>query len=347
MLKTNMKNLSIAFVLSSMIIGCGSDSKTNGTKIANGSSSGYSIVYDSTKLVDGKMVGHYHVHAVYSEGKPLSNLNLEFSLINGVKSLSKRKVRYRSGQINASKPITFQDKGIDFSRTSVNIGDTLIVLPTAERSDYTYLGNWTITNVGSVLTLRENAYGLKSTDKLSYIIGNETRLLGGEYGRGTLAVAHIQKPDSDTTTAKTDKNGFTNFDIIFDPTLLAHTVTVGVHTKGGYRQGVSKVIGLRGGKYAAAPVVIANKGGIVEVPMYLTIDPGNGATEYLMDVDVAPTSFRVEPIENCSIDYSKSNFHTDGAGRVKIAVNTDGKIKDAAECTVKWEGSITSIYLEY
>ena len=331
------------------VTGCGSDSKSNATEGVSGidSQTALSIVYDSTELVNGKMVGYYHIHAVDDNGKPLAHLPFKISLINGVKEIYGAKVQSGTGIIAPTKPITFGDSRFDFSTTNVTPGDTLIVLPTSGRTDSSYLGDWTVIGKSDVLSLRESSYNLQTTDGLSYILGREERLLGGDIGRGTLAVAHVEALDSNGSST-TDKNGFTNFKVVFDPVLLGHTITIGAHTNGN-RLGVSKVIGLRGGKFSASSVKVPNTGESELAVMYLAIDPGNGAMEYLMDVDIVPSSFEVTPEEACRLNMQKSDFHTDGAGRVHLVIDTNGSIDDTGttSCEVKWNGGITSIYLEY
>jgi len=282
-------------------------------------------------LVNGKMVGYYHIHAVDDNGKPLAHLPFKISLINGVKKIKGEEVQYGTGTISPSKPM----------------GDTLIVLPTSGRTDSSYLGDWTVTGKSNVLSLRESSYNLETTDGLSYILGREERLLGGDMGRGTLAVAHVETLDSNGSST-TDENGFTNFKVVFDPVLLGHTITIGAHTNGN-RLGVSKVVGLRGGKFSASPVKVPNTGASELAEMYLAIDPGNGAMEYLMDVDIVPSSFEVTPEESCRLNMQQSDFHSDGAGRVYLVIDTNGSTGDtgATSCEVKWNGGITSIYLEY
>lgn len=347
---------SVLSLISILLIGCGSDSKPNAADITPGTTA-LSIVYDSTSdSSSGKMIGHYHVHAVDDSGKPMSGLKLKLSLINGVKQIQNEKVQKGTGNILTTTPITFDDNGVDFSRAGISVGDSLIVLPTAGKTGLTYLGDWRISGIGQKLTLEENSFHLESTENLTYIIGNEERLLGGKNGnRGVLTVAHIQKKD-DNATFVTDKNGFTYFDVVFDPVLSGHTVTVGVHTSGN-RLGISKVIGLRGAEFPEVEVSIENTGHRVVVPMTLSIQPTNGGSEHLIDLDINPSSFTVEPTSDCQIDYRESDFHTDSGGRVFLVVNTNGLIEStegntttvtgAETCTIKWEGSVSSIYLEY
>ena len=338
-----------SFILATSVLfltACGSDSKSN-TEDGPRGTTALSIVYDSTSNNDeGKIVGHYHVHAVDEQGKPMTNLALNLSIVNGVKEIRNQKLQNATGTIESSAPIGFYDGGVNFAQTGVGVGDSLIIVPSSGKTGIEYLGDWKITAVGAGLTLRENSFHLESTGGLTYVIGNEERFLGGTSGRGQVAVAHIESVKNTT-----DSNGFTYFDIVFDPVLAGHTVTVGAHTDGN-RMGVGKVIGLRAAEFFGGPVTVPNSGGIQYATMTLGIDPGNGATEHLVDVDIAASSFSVEPAKDCSLNYDASDLHTDAGGRVYLAINTAASTAgsdtdEASVCTVKWAGGITSIYLEY
>lgn len=339
-----------SFILATSVLfltACGSNSKSNTEDGPRGTTT-LSIVYDSTSNNDaGKIVGHYHVHAVDAQGKPMTNLALNLSIVNGVKEIRNQKLQNATGTIESSAPIGFYDAGVNFSQTGVGVGDSLIIVPSSGKTGIEYLGDWKITAVAAGLTLRENSFHLESTSGLTYVIGNEERFLGGTSGRGEIAVAHIESVENNTT----DDNGFTYFDIVFDPTLAGHTVTVGVHTDGN-RIGIGKVIGLRAAEFFGGPVTVPNSGGIQYVTMTLGIDPGNGGTEHLIGVNIVPSSFSVEPAKDCSLNYDASDFHTDGGGSVLLAINTGGSgnsttTDEATVCTIEWAGGITSIYLEY
>jgi len=344
----------LSLMVAMLFISCGSDSKPNGRDIAPGTTA-LSIVYASSEEVAGKIVGHYRVHAVDDNGNPISGLKLKMSLINGVKQIRNQKLQRGTGNILSAEPIRFNDVSINFAQINVHVGDSLIILPSSGKTDVNYLGDWTISNVDSELELKENSYNLESTENLTYIIGNEERLLGGSNGdRGVIAVAHIQDVNNSSTT---NERGFTFFDIVFDPVLAGHTVAVGVHTVKGTRLGAAKVIGLRGADFPPVEMTIVNSGGTVFVPMTLGIDTGNGGTEHLIDVKINPLSFKVEPIDSCTLNYDKSNFHTNSAGRVVLLIDTLGKkevvdgnttkTEGADTCTVKWDGGASSLTYEY
>ena len=352
-----------SLIVAALLVSCGSDSKANESDIAPGTTA-LSIVYASSEEVAGKIVGHYRVHAVDDNGNPISGLKLKMSLINGVKQIRNQKLQRGTGSILSSEPIMLKDVGVDFTQTNVRVGDSLIILPSSGKTDINYLGDWTISNIESELELKENSYNLESTENLTYIIGNEERLLGGENGdRGIIAVAHIQDINN---TSVTNEKGFTFFDIVFDPILAGHTVTVGVHTVKGTRLGAAKVIALRGADFPPVETSIINSGETVVLPMTLSIDTGNGSTEHLIDVEINPLSFIVGPGDACTLDFNRSIFHTDSGGRVILVIDTKGKADENAttkndkveggeenatkapdKCIVKWDGGVASTYLEY
>jgi hypothetical protein len=343
---------SFIFACSAILLtACGSNDKANPGDGVHGKA-GLSIVYESTTSDPGtgKMIGHYHVHAVDESGEPMSGLHLKLSLINGVKEIRGEKLQYGTGVIKSSRPITFDDYEINFSQTGVSTGDSLIILPSSGKADNSYLGNWEITGVSEYLTLKENSYHLEETGGLTYIIGKEERLLGGRVA----TVAHIAKTDTvETNTTITDANGFTSFNVVFDPVLAGHTATVGVSTLGN-RMAMSKIISLRGGSFVGSEIKVPLNGGIKIVSMRLMIDPGNGGTENLIDLNIAPSSFIFDPADKCSLNRQQSNLHTDVGGHVRLAINiSKSKSKDknstssGTECTVKWNGSPGSIYMEY
>ncbi|RUM74021.1 MAG: hypothetical protein DSZ10_02345 [Sulfurovum sp.] len=355
MIKQMIKTSLLAGSALLLMSGCGSDNKANSNDAVGGHNEqgALSIVYESTSAdpASGKMIAHYHVHAVDENGNAISGLPLKVSLVNGARELRGQKVQHDTGTILSTKPISFHDDGIDFSQTDVRKGDTLIVIPSSGKTGKDYLGDWTIVEKGHDLGLRERSYGLESTNGLTYIIGNEQRWLSGRIS----AVAHVQgRGRNDTNSTSSSNHGFTYFDIVFDPVLAGHTATVGVHTEGN-RMGGAKVITLRGGEFVAPDVKIPVTGKTEYATMRILIDPGDGmGTENLIDVELVPTSFTVEPLSNCRINYRLSDFRTDHNGEVTIAVDTfksadsnSSKETSSSECTLKWNASAGSIYYEY
>ncbi len=321
--------------------GCGSDSKSNAGDLPQSQiRTSLSIVYVSTEYDENKgMVGHYRVHAVDQNNNPISGLALSMSVINGVKKIGGVAVQYGTGTISTTEPISFSDYRIPFSQTGVAAGDTLMVLPSASRTDGSYLGDWQITKVDTALTLADRAFNLESTDGLTYIVGNAQRFLGRD-----IAVAHILDANS---SGVTDEKGFTNFSVVFDPKLAGHTVVLGAHTTGN-RKGIASIESLRWDKYVGETVTVPQDGKTHTTSMVLGIDTGDGGVEHLIDVDIVPSSFSLDPEDKCALSNS-SNLHTDAGGRVSLVINTTADVNatEIGTCTIKWNGSNSSIYLEY
>jgi hypothetical protein len=313
-----------------------------------------SISYRSTECKDESIIGYYSVHAVDRFGRPpIVPIPVRVSLVNGIIVINNEIIQKSTGHIVYTNPsdvtsaITFSDANVNFSATNVKAGDNLIIFPSQGRTHVSYIGGWDIKSVNDILQLNEQYNNLVQDSSLTYMIGNEERLLGGENGEaGRLAVAHVE-PDYTT-----DNNGFAYFEINFDPILAGHTVTVEAHgNEDGHRVGVAQKVALRWDKFTAPETKVSNSGGeeIAYVP--ITIDlSGCTGNQPLIDVPINPNSFQVSPTQHCEIDEDNSIFKTDGYGRVKIAVQTDGNTTDtggADDCTIKWDGGITSLLYEY
>jgi hypothetical protein len=347
----SLKWIVSAMFTAAMISGCGSNSKKDGADLPNVKSSGMSIEYVSSTYVEGKgLVSTYRVHTADQEGNPI-NTPVTLSVINGVKKAS------INGVIHATEPITFDDPTISFA--GVVPGDKLIVLPGNGNVDPVTYGDWTIQAINGVtLSLREGAYYLNDMSGLYYIIGNEKRILGRRVG-----VVHVESADGNTT----GEDGYKYFNVVADAVLAGHTIVLGAHTDGN-RLGAAIVDNVRGGCFIASDVTIPPSTGRQTVGVTLWIDPACEGVqqEYLIDVEVVPSSFEVEG--NCRIIANESNFHTDEAGRVMLTVDMSGSSSspcssgtcpasgggtttsadnNATSCTIKWNGSAGAIYLEY
>jgi hypothetical protein len=348
-----MKNniLSTLFLSASITLftGCGSNSKSDGGSGAAGTTTGLSISYMSTQYQEEKgFIDHYRVHAADSNGKAVSGLSLDMSIINGVKKIRNRKLQLQSGGIESSTPIVFFDSNVNFTQTNIIAGDNLIVIPSSGRTNSSYLGDWNIQSVGAQLALSGGSFNLENTDDLTYIVGNEERFLGSS--RGRIAIAHIEE-----VKRVTNADGFSYFDVVYDTALGGHTVTLGVHTSGNRLSG-AKVAGLRGGTYTGDTITLPIDGYSHTVYMSLGVSAGNGGGEHLIDVDIVPSSFVVSPEASCRLNRGLSNLHTSAGGYVKLVIDTIGALDSnstttsttaASLCTVSWTGSNTSIYLEY
>jgi hypothetical protein len=319
-------------ISAAVLSGCGSNSKTDGENLPGGKETGISIEYVASKYVAGKgLVNTYKVHVADQDGKPI-NREVRVSVINGVKKGS------MTGIIHNTQPITFDDPSISFA--GVSQGDKVIIFPSQGKIDPSYLGDWTVQSVGTTLTFKEGAYHMTEASGLHYLIGNEKRILGTQTG-----VVHIEK-DANMTA---DGTGYVYFNVVADTILAGHTITVGAHTVGN-RLGTALVDAVRGACFIGSKVNIPVTGKSYGEPMSLWIDPAceGVAQEPLIDVEINPMSFKVD--DGCSINYAKSNFHTDSHGYVTINVETsvdENKTEGEDTCTLSWEGGAENIYLEY
>jgi hypothetical protein len=335
-----------------ILIGCGSDSKADPSEENSGETATLSISYESTECdVNRGVVSHYHIHAVDSKSHlPLENIPVSVSLINGVKEFNDEKVHKGTGVISKSTDgdgLIFSDSTVDFQTTRVQEGDNLIVFPSTYRTNIAYLGGWNINEVSNTLTLNGNYKNIPEVNSLTYIVGNEERLLGGEYGEiGELATAHVEIIDNETNA-----DGYVYFDIVYDFILAGHTVSVEAHgDKYGERAGIAEKIFLRldGDNFTAYDQIVPNSmEGIQYVWMNLRINPSCSGDFALMNVPIDPRSFTAEPIEHCHVDVTQTGTETDGYGNVLVAVQTDGNSTDAPDCTVKWNGGPASLRFEY
>ena len=310
------------------------------------------------------IIGHYAIHAVDRFSRvPVIDIPVRVSLVNGVTLINNEKVQNGKGNIYYENPadvtssaIKFSDGSTDFSQDGVKQGDNLIIFPSQGRTDASYIGGWDIESVsGNILTSNEQYTNLVQDNTLTYLIGNEERLLGGENGTvGRLATAHVEP------NYTTDNNGYVYFDIVFDPILAGHTVTVEAHgNEDGHRVGVSMKTGLRmggeDGGFIAPETTVPNSGGPEKARIPITINPTCVGNQPLIDVPLAPDSFQVTSKKvdagvHCEIDQDESDFLTDGYGTVTIAINTDGNTTDTGgedECVITWDGGISSLLYEY
>jgi hypothetical protein len=315
---------------------------------SDGRATSLSISYETSECDETRgIIGHYHIHAVDRFSHvPIVNMPINVSLINGIRKINGQKVQLATGTIYNIDPVEFEDKSVNFfTQTKVKVGDNLIILPSEEKTDASYIGGWEIKEVSSYLQFKEYYYNLSDTMNLTYIVGSEKRLLGGENGTtGILANAHVEK------NYTTDNDGYVYFDIVFDPILAGHTVTVEAHgDEDGNRIGIAMKTALRldGDSFTAPDITIPNYGGLNVVRVPISINPTCSGTQPLIDVPVNPNSFQVTPAKNCFIVSGVSSYHTDGQGTVSIAVQTDGNVTAAENCELTWDGDITSLVYEY
>ncbi len=306
--------------------------------ILSGPVKAVSLFYNGTTTTDnGLHINKYTLHAVDKYSNPAKEgLKVSPTLINGVKIYPRT-----SGVIQTNNSTTqFEDSAIDFTAQNLDVGnDRLIVLPDTIKIMPEYLGGWTIKEILSANQLGlEEQYDGNREDGLRYIIGSETRLMID----GNPALAHIVDP---TGRYVVDKDGTMQLEVRYDPVLSGHTVALGVYVSDVKRMGVAKVVGLRWGDYTSSEVIIDNDGNTHDVTLQLGI--GGNSPQHLMDVDINPESIIIDPLKGCELDSGASDFHTDRNGRILVVINTDGNTTNAKQCTIRWNATNNSIYLEY
>ena len=224
-----------------MFTGCGSNSKSDGGVPVADKSLTLSLLETSLSGSTGRgtYIVRYAVHAVDQSGKPHSNLPLRVSVVNAASS--KCYFRGYHGTISTTEPTTFSEYNVDFTRTGTKVGDALIILPTPDRQESTYLGDWKVTKVKNNLELgAEPAYNLETMDELAYVVGDGQCLYGGR-----ITNVHVQSPDDMNSTRKISERdkGLTYFDVVYDKKLSGKGIYIGVHVTG-MRSGTARLFTL-------------------------------------------------------------------------------------------------------
>ena len=308
-----------------------------------------SLVYMETIAEEGsgKIINRYRVHAVDKKSnQPRVGIPVSMSLINNARVIQLN----NKGAIDKNATlVTFIDTTKSFSK--VEKEDNLIVLPTEDRMDASYLGGWTVEEVqtDTKLKLFESDINLTKNDKnnLNYVIGNEVRLVGGQ-----IAVADVKNVNNDTTT---DENGYIIFDVTFDPKLAGHTVTLEAHGDiDGQRVGVSQITTLRFDNINAESFVIDNQDGVDKIVTLIALI---NSTETLSEIELDKNSFHaVSSGDNvCSIksvSFTNDKIKTTNEGKIILTIGTvQAKDSDNNDmittCTVSWNGGMSSINREY
>ena len=188
-------------------------------------------VSSELNITSGLYSDLYTIHAVDKYGNPVrEGTTLHPSLINGVKVK-----KDGTGKIVPGSLTTFEDNA---SFIGVNSNDRLIIMPSATKSDNIYLGNWSISSAtNNILNLTEIFEGASSVSGLSYIVGNENRVIKNNIGKDQLVTADIS---SQTGKYETDGNGNMQFVVNYDPLLKGEKFYVAANgDSDGKRIGIS------------------------------------------------------------------------------------------------------------
>jgi len=314
-----------------------------------------------------KLINYYAVHAVNEDGnRPVIGLPITMTLINGVKKLNGNRLKVGTGAIKEGEHIQFMDTSVNFVNADIEDSDKLIIIPSEGKIDPSYLGGWNIDAVYEhTLDLNGMYSNIKEEERLSYLIGNERRLLGRN-----IVVADVQAIDLESIT---DEYGMAYFKVTYDPEMVGHTITLEAHTKNEKRVGISRIVKpvaysrIMGFKSKGRAVENSGSDEMTFVKLYIGVDtsaqarPGplnedaDTTNLYpLADLDIDPNSFRMKPDDNstvhCSIDREKSDFHVSIEGSVALVIQTDGntsKTGGVDTCSVVWDGSEEALGYDY
>ena len=232
--------------------GCGSNSKVDGG-IGRTGESGLSITPEIRAQGTSECVEKFIIHGVDGNGNPIPDLSVKSNIVVNVKAQG-------SGVIKTESPIRFEDPVMNFNIRGVGLGDKLMIIPTANRHDPSYLGDWKVHAAsGGSLTLENAAYNLETTDSLFYVVGNEKKFVESIYATETktvkdgnktktitrntaipahaYGVAHIRNNEQNVTSVD---DGFAYITVDYDVELSGQQFVLGVHMDG-YRVGTAYV----------------------------------------------------------------------------------------------------------
>ena len=194
--------------------------------------------------------------------------------------------------------------------------------------------------------LEEDYYG-KDAKGLRYIVGDEDRLLMGEVHVASVTDAN------DGQDYTIDDNGTAKIKVAYDPALVSHTYTLAVTAYGeNSRSATALKDSFRGNdKYNVSDsVVVVPNHGNADANVSVGIETPAGGSIWLDDVDIVPSSITVNPADKCKLDFNAdtTDLHVKrGVFTVNVKADVDDNQTKEVECTVKWNGTNSGIYLEY
>jgi hypothetical protein len=210
--------------------------------VASGPIHSISVNYLSTKYdtATGLYLEKYAIHAVDKYSNPAQEgSRIYFGAVNNKKVYAEQ-----NGTIKVDNDKTkFEAKDIKPNKEIVK-RDTLIVLPTEDRTEGPYLGGWIITNIEKdgddyTFTLNE-PYTFDKTDKLNFVIGDDKRF---DKCYQTIALMDV---DSSDGTYAINSDGVAYATLRYDPYLVGKTVTLYANSVTDERVGVAAKTILRG-----------------------------------------------------------------------------------------------------
>ena len=325
--------------------------------IMSGPISSISLNYISTKTDDienGLFYDYYNVHAVDKYANPanpgdkfhptlicggnLNNAKSSGTIIPGDPEKGNAVISSENGSTLFKDSVSKPFGAVDLTR------DRLIVLPSVQASKKDYIGGWSISEVNSneSMTLKDEYYAAKATG-LRYVIGDEDRLLNTE-----VHVAHVEADDG-SNNYTIGENGTAKIRITYDPTLVGHTYSLAVTSYGDReRTGTAIKDNFKGNGYKSGTSAAVPNGGSVTIGYVIGIVTPTGATVWLDNVDLVPSSFVAEPKDKCSIDVANSNFHIDrGTVSLTISASDPGSTDPSIDCKVSWIDNNSGIFYEY
>ncbi len=141
--------------------------------------------------------------------------------------------------------------------------------------------------------------------------------------------------------------------VIFDPILAGHTVTIAASAYDQNRTGVSKIASLRWSNYNSTTVLVDNDGNDHTVTLALGINNiSDNPLEYLVNVLIPEDSIESSSAQ-CWVDEGNNSVGvdndmlTDINGRITFIVHTRSTDSFIQQCEITWSKTNGGIYREY
>jgi hypothetical protein len=300
--------------------------------ISSGPISSMSIVYSKTTYDGVFFNDEYTVHAVDKFGNPANaGSKIYMGVVNGLRVDKDDDELFveKNGTIDydSSNDITeFNLTNTDSDFSNVEEGDNVVILAEANRLDSKYLGGWVIgTKVDDKTLNFESKYFGDTTEKLTFVVGNENRYDGCEK---TVKVADFDSADKTYTT---DDNGNAKLTLRYDPYLIGKDVYIYANSYSDKRVGTAlrKKLWGTGIPVPASLTCTAPDSGSKTCTFDFVLTPSD-SPKVLQDVRIGGFKLSGE----CTV--KSTDLLTECDGVVSITVDTPAK----KSCTVQWNGSI-------